>query len=172
MSTFGAVLQGSLLLLSGSVLSGCDKPKEMDELRSEAASSKEQLVKLKADLATVNGRLANLETTLGEMLIRERDRKLAALNAERKGVSNTAGPQALSQEQIGMLQKVIAQCVQVVRNSAPKESTLGSSREVYVGFDAFYNPASGRVQNNNQYVDQSAVYAFSKCMASHGWPLT
>jgi hypothetical protein len=39
-------------------------------------------------------------------------------------------------------------------------------------FDAFYNTATGKVQNNAVYVgDQAALYQFDKCMASKGYPL-
>lgn len=39
-------------------------------------------------------------------------------------------------------------------------------------FDAFYNPATGLVENNAVYVgDQPSVYQFRKCMTAAGYPL-
>jgi hypothetical protein len=36
-------------------------------------------------------------------------------------------------------------------------------------FDAFYNPATGRVENNAVYdADQEPLYRFEKCMDLHG----
>ncbi|CAN7597005.1 hypothetical protein LJR069_004419 [Variovorax paradoxus] len=40
------------------------------------------------------------------------------------------------------------------------------------GFDAYYNPISGRVQNNVRYQgEMPALYAFNKCMVGKGIPL-
>jgi hypothetical protein len=38
-------------------------------------------------------------------------------------------------------------------------------------FDAFYNSATARVENNARYIaDQEPLYRFEKCMARHGLP--
>lgn len=67
------------------------------------------------------------------------------------------------------LQNVIRQCVGAVRALAPPGATPVG--DVHVSFDAYYDPAMGRVVNNNHYVSQDAVYAFNKCMTDKGWPL-
>ena len=94
---------------------------------------------------------------------------VADLKQKPQKASVTSGPQQLNSSQAAALGKVIAQCVQIVRSLAPPGATPIS--DVHITFDAFYNPASGRVQNNNQYVSQDAVYAFNKCMTERNWPM-
>jgi hypothetical protein len=44
--------------------------------------------------------------------------------------------------------------------------------QFFRGFDAFYNPASGRVENNGyRNGDLPPLYEFNKCMASQSVPL-
>jgi hypothetical protein len=64
---------------------------------------------------------------------------------------------------------VIAECVRKVRSLETQPKGLG---QPYAEFDAYYNQGSGRVENNNRYVDQGPTYAFNKCMAAKGVPLT
>ena len=134
-------------------MSGCDKLKEVDELKGNVATSQQQMVNLQGNILTLVSELA---------AVRQR---LEALEAAQKKVVSPAGPHRLSEEQIATVSKAISQCVQTVRGSMPTSA-------VYINFDAYYNAASGTVQNNNRYVDQSAVYAFNKCMASKGVPLS
>lgn len=150
MTTIEVAIRAGTLIVASLFLSGCDKLKEFEGLKVDAANSTMQIAELKAELNTVRERLVALEVT-------------------KKKVPSNDGPQPLSEEQIVMLKKVITQCVQVVRNSAPKDDL---SERFYAQFDAFYNPASGRVQNNNIYNGGlPAVYAFNKCMTSQGFPL-
>jgi hypothetical protein len=67
------------------------------------------------------------------------------------------------------VKQIVASCVKYVRGL---ETQTEKYSQGFAGFDAFYNPATNRVQNNNQFVDQRAVYAFNKCMASKGMPLS
>jgi hypothetical protein len=67
--------------------------------------------------------------------------------------------------------KVVRDCVEVVHQTklGPDESYMAS---FYRNFDAFYNPATGTVQNNATSVgDQKALFVFQKCMAERGVPL-
>ncbi len=80
----------------------------------------------------------------------------------RKNPSSSSGDAA----SIG---KAIAECVRKVRSLEAQPKGYG---QPYAEFDAFYNLGSGRVENNNRYVDQGPTYAFNKCMASKGVPLT
>jgi outer membrane murein-binding lipoprotein Lpp len=153
MTNFRTVLQVGAFLVASLFLSGCDKLKEIDKLKGNAATSQQQVVDLQGNILTLRAELA---------AVRER---LEALEAAQKKVVSPAGSQRLSEEQIATVSKAISQCVQMVRGSMP-------TSEVYTNFDAYYNPASATVQNNNKYVDQSAVYAFNKCMASKGVPLS
>lgn len=149
-----ATIRNAILIVS-LILTGCDSGKEVDELKAEVATNKQQITNLTVELALVKDRLTALEST------------------QRKSVSSN-DPQPLTENQTAILKKAISQCVQFVRDSAPKNSLgpNGGYDEVYSKFDAFYNPATGRVQNNNQYVDQSAIYAFNKCMSEKGFPLS
>ena len=153
MTNFRAVLQVGVLLLTSLFLSGCDKLKEIDELNGDAAISQQQIAELQGNILTLRAELA---------VVRER---LQTLEAAPKKTVIPAGPQPLSEEQIATVSKAISQCVQIVRGSVP-------TSVVYTRFDAYYNPVTAKVINNNQYVDQSAVYTFNKCMASKGFPLT
>jgi outer membrane murein-binding lipoprotein Lpp len=144
------VIIRTAILIASLFLAGCDSGKEIDGLKGDVAANKQQIVALKVELALVKDRLMALEST------------------QIKSVSSN-GPQPLTESQIEILKKTISQCVRFVKGSAPKGEFKD---EVYAKFDAFYNPATGRVQNNNQYVDQSALYTFNKCMAEHGFPLS
>jgi hypothetical protein len=63
---------------------------------------------------------------------------------------------------------VVKQCVDVVHRFPADNSDLGFFKK----FDAFYNSAAGRVENN-AFLDGDlpALYQFNKCMASQGFPL-
>ena len=127
-------------------LTGCERLKEIDELKSNAATNSQQMIQVKNELASLRDKLLIIETN------------------QEKTVRND-GPQPLSNEQIEKLKKAIFQCTQGVRISAPDNI-------FYSKFDAYYNPASGRVENNNMYQGGGpAVYAFNKCMAVLGIPL-
>ena len=129
-------------------------------MRTDAAASKQQIAEVRTELTEMNQRLAAFETNL----------RLAAFETNRKQAKRDAGLQTLPPEQIKELRTAISQCVQAARDEAPKDALLA---KFYLDFDAFYNPASGRVQNNNVYHGGlPAVYAFNKCMALQGFPLT
>ena len=63
---------------------------------------------------------------------------------------------------------VVKQCVDVVHRFPADNSDLSFFKK----FDAFYNSAAGRVENN-AFLDGDlpALYQFNKCMASQGFPL-
>jgi glucan-binding YG repeat protein len=143
------------ILITSLFFAGCDRGKEVGELKGDAASNKQQIASLQVELALVKNRLSALESEFAQNNI----------DAMQKKILSDNGHQPLTESQIVMLKKTISQCVQFVKSSAP-------NNEVYSKFDAFYNPASGRVQNNNQYVDQSSIYAFNKCMTEQGFPLS
>jgi hypothetical protein len=130
-----------------------------------AGQSKKDIVDLKAELATVKNQMADFKSGIDTV-----NSRLAALEISKMQPEKSDGPRHLSSSELTTLNNVISQCVHVVRNITPT-GPLGIN-EVYVHFDAYYNPASGKVLNNNQYVDQSAVYAFNKCMTSKGIPLS
>jgi len=63
---------------------------------------------------------------------------------------------------------VVKQCVDVMHRLPADKSDLSFFKK----FDAFYNSAAGRVENN-AFLDGDlpALYQFNKCMASQGFPL-
>jgi hypothetical protein len=72
-------------------------------------------------------------------------------------------------DQPAAISKAVSHCVIAVHNTHPTESWM---QQYYTNFDAFYNPASGAVQNNAQTVgDMKALFVFNKCMAEQGYPL-
>jgi hypothetical protein len=74
----------------------------------------------------------------------------------------------LSQADAETVVKAVKQCVDQVHadNSEP------GLRGFYMGFDAFYNLGSGRVENNAyRPVDQKPLFIFRKCMNERGVPM-
>jgi hypothetical protein len=65
--------------------------------------------------------------------------------------------------------KAVKYCINVVHNTRPSDQYMET---FYKNFDAFYNPATGSVQNNAQSVgDHKALFVFEKCMKEQGFPL-
>jgi hypothetical protein len=61
--------------------------------------------------------------------------------------------------------QAVKYCVDYVHSASP-------GNYFYKGFDAFYNPATGNVENNVVYAGgQEALFVFDKCMAGQGFPL-
>jgi hypothetical protein len=74
----------------------------------------------------------------------------------------------LTPDQTAELNKVVKQCVAAV-HAAPSEMLM---EEFYRKFDAYYNPRTGRVENNVTTMgDQKAYFVFKKCMSEKGYPL-
>lgn len=161
------LVQAGALLVTTLFLSGCDKLKEMEELKNNLATYKQQMDELNVRADIYRQQISELRIELA--LVRE---KLATVEPPKKKVVSDEGPRRFTGEQIEMLKKVIAQCIEVARASAPKD-TPDYSLGFYTRFDAYYNVASGLVQNNVRLSgEMPALYAFNKCMASQGWPLT
>jgi hypothetical protein len=86
-------------------------------------------------------------------------------------------PASAQDVQASDIQKVVNMCVEFVHRSPvpPAVSRLYGpemSSLFFRNFDAFYNPASGLVQNNATTVgSQPSLFVFQKCMAEHGLPL-
>lgn len=132
-------------------LTGCSKPdsnqNELSTLKAKVSDLELQVSTLKAQLADVNSKVLDIDAQIYQV--------------KTKAKGETGSNDGLD---INALNKAISTCVQKVRSTAPSD-------EVYSKFDAYYNSASGKVFNNNQYVSQEAVYAFNKCMQSSGFPL-
>ena len=79
-------------------------------------------------------------------------------------------PSALAEAQLppdrtSEIKKVVKQCVEAVRAGA----TQGSE---FYNFDAFYNSATGRVENNvTMQGERKGLFLFNKCMSEKGYPL-
>ncbi|MGO8844184.1 MAG: hypothetical protein ACLQFI_02320 [Methylocella sp.] len=72
-------------------------------------------------------------------------------------------------DQTVTINKAVAHCVSVVHNTHAQEDFM---QPYYNNFDAFYNPASGSVNNNAQSNgDMKALFVFHKCMTEQGLPL-
>ena len=68
-----------------------------------------------------------------------------------------------------LIGKAITHCLDVVHRF-PVDN--GVEQRFFKHFDAYYNPASGQVENNAVYNgDQAPLFQFDKCMASRGFPL-
>jgi uncharacterized coiled-coil protein SlyX len=145
-------------------LGGCDKIKEHDALVSAMAERTNEIANLQAQVAERTKEIANLQAQM--TIASNRIATLEALQLAKAVPPTAPGPSA---DQVEALKKVVAECVRTVRSSTPHDELS----QFYSGFDAFYNPASGRVQNNIIYNGGlPAVYAFNKCMTDNGWPLS
>jgi hypothetical protein len=72
---------------------------------------------------------------------------------------------AFSELSAQQITAVVKACVEAAR-----------AHEVHEGaqphFDAYYNPASGRVQSNvTMQFQRPTLFVFDKCMAEHGLPI-
>ena len=82
-----------------------------------------------------------------------------------QGTTQTNPPKQ-SQE---MIEKVVKHCVDVVHQFP---ATQIEEKQFFKQFDAFYNSATGLVQNNGYRKGNiPPLYQFNKCMASRGFPL-
>ena len=130
-------------------MTGCSKPdsnqNELSTLKAKVSDLELQVSTLKAHLEDLNSKVSDIDTEMYQAKTKAKGETSSGLD-------------------INALNKAISTCVQKVRSTAPSD-------EVYSKFDAYYNSASGKVFNNNQYVSQEAVYAFNKCMQSSGFPL-
>lgn len=124
---------------------GCDNQAAVADLRTRTEA-------LTAEVTNLKGRVEELE----------------ALTVE-QGKAMAAKATSPPSPDTAMINRVLAECVRKVRSLETQPKGLG---QPYAEFDAFYNPGSGRVENNNRYADQGPTYAFNKCMASKGVPLT
>lgn len=71
-----------------------------------------------------------------------------------------AAPAAAQQDRARGIAGAVERCVATVREQGDKS------------FDAFYNPATKKVENNAYYVlERPALFRFNKCMATQGFPL-
>jgi hypothetical protein len=76
-------------------------------------------------------------------------------------------PSAPAQE-TAAIEKAVKECVDAVHHFPADEM----EKRFFQKFDAFYNSATGRVQNNGYLNgDVPPQYQFNKCMASKGFPL-
>jgi predicted nucleic acid-binding Zn-ribbon protein len=143
-------------MLAPFVLAGasCDNnnQSEVNALRAQAQQSQTEVNVLK-------GSVANLSDRIGRLEAQPQSKELPAAATQNSQGGNAAA-----------INKAIADCVRKVRSleTQPKDS----GGQLYAEFDAFYNQGSGRVEDNNRYVDRGPNYAFNKCMSSKGVPLT
>jgi hypothetical protein len=68
----------------------------------------------------------------------------------------------LTPTEVAAVIKAVTKCLNIVHS---KDDTVSKN------FDAHYNPATGRVENNAVYVgDTEPHFQFNKCMAHQGYP--
>lgn len=146
---------GPLVLLVSSC--GDDNQAELANLKNQVEQSRKEARDLKASMGT---EVASLK---------ERLDRLEAQPVKTEPAKNPPPPASNDTDAI---KRVIADCVRKVRGLETKPASDAWSGRPYAEFDAYYNQGNGRVENNNRYVDQGPNYAFNKCMASKGVPLT
>lgn len=148
------------------LLSGCDKLKAIDDLAAQTTSNKAEIDSLKKSLADSRKETDGLRSQV--IGIYDRVAAVESVQAAQatKAPSAPQSPAALGPQEIATLKAAIEACVQVGRAVPPPQYSDGSMTK---GFDAYYNPITGRVQNNVRYQgEMPALYAFNKCMVSKG----
>lgn len=108
-------------------LCGCDQLDQLKGLTAEVILDKKQIIALQSEVSALKNRLSALEAE------------------SEKATSNE--PQSPPPQNIALIKQTVSQCVQRVRNSVPNGANDFEAR-FYSNFDAFYNPATGQVQNN------------------------
>lgn len=154
-------------------LCGCEKLTAIADAAREAGANKVELVAMRAELSQVKARLLTLEGVQDKRLA-ETNARLADLELVQTKSEKTQEAHTLPADEIPALKTAISLCVQQV-HSAPEAKggkDLFSDAKFWTDFDAFYNPANGRVENNNLYNGGvPAVFFFKKCMTTQGFPL-
>jgi hypothetical protein len=140
-------------------VSGCgdDNHTEISNLKNQVEQSRKEARDLKASIGT---EVANLKE------------RLDRLEAQPPQIEPTKKPPPPATNDADAIKQAIADCVRKVRGLETKPASNAWSGRPYAEFDAYYNQGNGHVENNNRYVDQGPNYAFNKCMASKGVPLT
>ncbi|MDR6538866.1 hypothetical protein [Variovorax soli] len=162
----GATVHAAVIVLSGLLLTGCDKLKAFDELQSNAGKTNLQVADLESQSAKYRQELSELRSEIAGLRVRV---LVLEANSSKQQADQPSSRQRLAEDDIAKLNVVIAKCVAVARNLPPKDEYAAS---FYKDFDAFYNVGTGRVQDNVIYNGgQPARFAFNKCMADRGWPL-
>lgn len=147
-------LIASLALLS---LSGCERLTAYKDAPRELAETKAALAQLQGEFVGLRGEVVALRIQT----------KIDKEDAEK---SQQTSPRRIGAAEMPALKSVITDCVQQVRGAAVANEF---SKDFWTGFDAYYNPATDRVLDNTTMNGQlPARYAFQKCMASRGYPLT
>lgn len=151
-------------------LSGCDRfvkfdPSRTDALEARVGSQEGVLKAMQAELGTLKAQLLVAQYRMDSF---EQQSTRAQSDKAR------SEPSILSPEQVASLSPIIADCVKLVRASGQQGGTMAEMEaKFWTGFDAYYNPASGRVENNVMYNGQRpALYAFNKCMSAKGVPVS
>lgn len=120
------------------------------------------------DTVFENAKHWDLIGTSAAKAARDASSETAANRGDNRGARKTDSRSGLNKQQVDTLHAVVKDCVRSVHEAAPSDYEVTYWR----GFDAFYNPGSGRVENNAILVGQApAKFAFYKCMAENGIPL-
>jgi hypothetical protein len=81
---------------------------------------------------------------------------------------NLASIPMLRAEDVVAINKAVSKCLNVVHSF----SNDPDNGVFFKKFDAYFNPVTGAVENNADYMeDQAALFQFNKCMAQNGPPL-
>jgi hypothetical protein len=94
-----------------------------------------------------------------------------ALSAMAQQPNSPATQTAPSAPPPAMIEKAVKHCVDVVHQfPAHNQIEIPGAGEFYKHFDAFYNPATARVENNGYLNgDIPPQYQFKKCMGAQGF---
>ena len=134
-------------------LTGCDKVQQFDKMKSDLADTKKQVESLKFDMSKLDDRLLANEAYTHNLYDEKK-------TSESNQFSNKLAPQEIEE-----INKAVQTCVTNVHEISP-------DNPFYQNFDAYYNTATGKVQNSARTnFEMPPQFAFSKCMVSQGFPL-
>jgi hypothetical protein len=144
-------MNGITFLVVVMLLTACtqdDQPKDITKLLS---AQQKQIDDLKKTVSAQANKITSL---------------LGAVSAITTQSPPPASPSGLTGDQVRLLTGMIPECVKAVHKAEP-------DNDFYQQFDAYYNAATGRVENNVMLNgSRPALYAFQKCMTYKGWPLS
>lgn len=155
------------------LLTGCQKLQDLAAGPGEVANLRAIEQELSIEVSQLRAKILVLEE-LQRKQNANFDERLKIVETTGKKNAQPATSSTLSADTVVALKIAISNCVNQVHatNEAKAEASGKTYWNFWTGFDAFYNPATGRVQNNNMYNGgRPAAFFFDKCMTSLGFPL-
>lgn len=148
------------------LLSGCEKLAAVGGLPAQMSKNSAEVDLLKRSLADSREEISILRNQVIGMYERIATVEAAQITQATKAPQSSAPAASMDSQGTATLQAAIEACVQIGRATPPPQYSDASLTK---NFDAYYNPITGRIQNNVRYQgEMPALYAFNKCIVRKG----